>query len=646
MQPEELHAVDAPGKSPLPLAGRAAELESLGHRLAKIGDNHGEVLAYLGQRGMGKSRLAQAALERARADHPDMRTAVLSLRGGEQFGGRLLAALVNHLLGIDPGLPRARRRALVEEALETLEMRPARRAMLGLLRLEEEGEDLSQPTTMPKPPLLPSDDSQFYYADLPGALARLCRRLSSGDKRLLLIFDDADRADTLTRLLLLRLVGLMNTHNIMVVLTATEALPRELEKAFRQDSLPLGALSREEADALAAEALNDQPLPAERAEALWQAAQGRPFDVLLMAPLAAQDGPLPGASKALIERLQSLPEPLLKALQAGAIFGEAFTVPAIRRMESGASLQQFEALREAGWLAHSADGEPVIYSFRHAAVPDALRALLSPEKRSALHLKAGEHFYASALLSENARPEARQALEHFMQAGSPQEALASLDLAISEAQKTPNRQSLIDLNRQALEIAARDQLGGAAARYAERLGDIYALGEDYRQAAVAYSEVSLAAAPPMLVGKLGLALLAVGPARAAHVLARAIEMTPQTHPDDLRWRLAAGMVWAQSLKGQHYEAMRTSRDALATLAQLSGYGSASTLLRGTLGLTMLYNNERSDALPHLQSARSGWQARSEHAAVDLVDKALAGAPVHEVTLAWLRFVLRPLLSQG
>jgi hypothetical protein len=67
-------------------------------------------------------------------------------------------------------------------------------------------------------------------------------------------------------------------------------------------------------------------------------------------------------------------------------------------------------------------------------------------------------------------------------------------------------------------------------------------------------------------------------------------------------------------------------------------------MRGVLGMVLFYDGDQEEAYPHLESARAGWGARGDQDGVVLLNQVMIGMPKTDITQAWLRLILTPLLK--
>jgi tetratricopeptide (TPR) repeat protein len=299
-------------------------------------------------------------------------------------------------------------------------------------------------------------------------------------------------------------------------------------------------------------------------------------------------------------------------------------------------------LVQEGWLEQSGDNRTAIYRFTHRLKRNILYESLPAEQRVSLHLKAGD-YYATPRTGWRLRTE--YAVYHYVKAGYIKKSLPVIEMALSQALAASERDRVSALYRLGIGVTAQDpELALKQAEWAEGLGDAYAAAGDYVQAAETYSQLGPTVAPLTLLGKLGLVLLAVDPKRATNILERALTTLVLGDQEDLRWRVEAGLVWGMALVGRSYEAIRHCRDSLGKLGDTVGFGSARTLMRGVLGMVLFYEGDQEESYPHLESARAGWGARGDQDGVMLLNQVMIGMPKADVTHAWLRLALGPLLK--
>jgi hypothetical protein len=245
------------------------------------------------------------------------------------------------------------------------------------------------------------------------------------------------------------------------------------------------------------------------------------------------------------------------------------------------------------------------------------------------------------------KPRTESIIYHYARAGEVEQALAVIDRSLQKAQVDGSREQVIALYQEALNIMYEvPELADQRNTIAETLGDLHAATREYPLAALAYQHADLSGAGPVLLAKIGLAMLAVDPSQAIVFMQRTAPGIPLEYADDLRWRLEAGQAWGLALLGRTYDAVRKTRDALGTLSSSTGFGSARTMMRGALGMALYYHGDQAEAGPHLESARAGYGARGDDDGVLFINQVLIGMPREEITQLWLNLMLKPLVRQA
>ncbi len=656
-----------PPASCVPLVGREGVLKTLHARLEQASHGWGGRVAIRATSGLGKTRLAEelgaaAASEGFRVTH-------LMCRGSALRPYQPMADLVRALLEIDPHLQDEAQRLALSRSLAALGVPDFETSFARLLRIEGSGSASAVPPLFP-----PSPDSRdeldadatlhdlTLHTDL-GELLRLTLQASAAYAgRLLLILDDLGEAPPITTSALLRLLEGLEHSPVLVLATFLPDAPRELQENFGDGGMLLAPLSREETLELASAFLHLTWITKELADVFWEHAAGNPLLVRLLAEYLyehkritvrrqdglgdlAGEGAIPALAEIIVERAARLPtEPLMTLLNA-VILGDGFRVGALGALHDGRHeadlIADLDLLVQAGLLEQTGSGRRAIFRFPHALIRDTLYNSAPPDRRAYLHKRAGDYY---ALPTAGRRLRLESAVYHYLQAGKPDRAMAMIEAGLQMAHKSANQAEVIALYRAGLKIASRlPEMAIRQTELAEELGDLFVAAGDYRQAAAAYRQADLEASSVEQRGKLGLSLLSVNPLQATSLLARLVDEIPPDYPNDLRWRLEAGLAWGLALAGRTYEALRHSRDSLGTLSSTSGFGSARTLMRGTLGMALYYHGDHAEAAPHLESARAGYSARGDEKGVMFINQILIGMPREEVTQAWLDLVLRPLV---
>jgi hypothetical protein len=640
-----------------PFIGRQAEVEAIRARLKETRDGHGGGLAIRAASGIGKTRLAHQAA--AEAGSQDMTVVFIVCRGSLHRPYQPITDLVRVLLGVDAGRPAEIQRTQLVEGLTYLDLPDL---------IPEFGDLLNLPAAQDAPardaqshteiPANPSEE-----AALTDTLAHLMEGLARRGYRALLIFDDLDQAHHAAQVVLISLAEELVGQPVLLLATFTPDAPERLQMAFGTSVLDLPCLTQEETLGLVTALFEGKGLATGLADRLWAHTAGRPlFTTLLIEHLReagqigedasgqisiAGDVTLFSVEELILKRLDHLPGHQRQLLEYSAVLGDGFRIGALGTLRgqpySDTLYADLTALVEADWLERTGTARRANYRFGQRLIHETLYESLPSEQRTDLHRRAGDYY---AVPSTGRRLRVENATYHYLKIGDVERALTVIGMALTRARQAGDRRQVMALYRRGAEVAATlPAFAGEQTAMAEALGDLYAVEEDYEQAAWAYGELAPASAPAMLLGKLGLVLLAVDPARAASVLTRVSPAAPRAHPGDLYWRVEAGLVWALARSGHVYDAIRRSRDILGSLGETAGFGSARTLLRGTLGMALFYHDDPQEAQPHLESARAGWGARNEQEGIMLINQILIEVPIETITRQWMRFVLRPLIER-
>jgi tetratricopeptide (TPR) repeat protein len=670
-------SVKHPPNRGTPLVGREVEVETIRACLRSLPQKQGKVLALRGEAGTGKTRLARAAVEEARL--VGAITAFAPCRGSVNHPYQPLAELAYGLLDIDPALSSEAQRARVEKALASLHLSallPIFIRLLGLPSVAVEdaptagasqprpGEAAQTITRWPGPLQEQTVAGLAEQVNLGEALGEVVRAFSTQGHMVVLAFDDIDQAGDLTRAVFLHLQGGIQSRPVLLIVTTSPDIFPELGLSPDTMFLDLSPLPRDDILALGEAFLGAESLSPSLANLLWERSQGRPLFAQILVNGLHQIGQvtideavgeaclcdsrltaeLPDIIAA---HLNSLPQSQQDTLRCGAILGDGFRMGALGtlrgQLRSDELYDELAELVRTGWLEHSGRGRNTLYRFAHPLVRDILYESIPTEERIRLHTRAGDYY---AVPATGRRLRTENALYHYFKADNPAKALTVLDLALMEARKTADLPRMMTLYRQGIDIAATDaSLAERQKEMCEALGDLHASMGDYKQAAKCYAEIGPVPGALNLMGKWGLVLLAGEPEKAVSILGQAAPLISYEYPEDLRWRLEAGLVWGLTLVERYYEAVRHCRDVLGTLSEMVGFGAARTLMRAMLGMALFYQGDSLEAAPHLESARAGWSARGELEGVAFINQVVAGASKAEITLVWLRWILPPLLSK-
>jgi ATP/maltotriose-dependent transcriptional regulator MalT len=364
------------------LVGRAAELAALGSALDRARQGRGGAVFLVGEAGIGKSRLAEFAAEKA------ARSGMRIVRGRASELGTV--APFRPIAEVILGLTRA------GEVQHAAHLSGYRRALGRLVPDWWDGDGE------------PGSDSPLILAE---AVLRLVAH-AARDRGCLVVLEDLHAADPEALAVAEYLVDNVATDRVLLVATIrTEAGPAlELARAIGRRApggvIELGPLSDDEIDQIAASCL-DVPVtlvPPSVLERLRLGCAGNPFiveevlnDMLGGSTLTRRggqwtvSGELPARAPAtvvrsIVGRVDRLGEPGQFMLRVAALLGRRFPLEVVQRVSGVDDRVLMSQIREAmtGQLLVPDDASTDWYAFRHALTAEALRDDLAPAARAEL----------------------------------------------------------------------------------------------------------------------------------------------------------------------------------------------------------------------------------------------------------------------
>jgi class 3 adenylate cyclase/tetratricopeptide (TPR) repeat protein len=279
--------------------GREAELEHLRHALARAGAGQGQVVAGVGEAGVGKSRLVYE-FTRSHHAHGWLLLASTSVSYGKATAYLPVLDLLKGYCGIEPQDDVRRRREKVTGKLLTLDraLEPMLPALLALLEV-------------------PVEDPQWQACDPPqrrrrtlDAVKHLLLR-ESQVQPLCLVFEDLHWIDAETQALLDSLVESLPTARLLLLVNYRPEYQHAWGSKTSYTQLRLDPLPPASADALLQTLLGDDPSLAPLTPLLIARTEGNPFFLEESVRTLVETGVLlgtPGAYR-LVQPLQGMPVP-------------------------------------------------------------------------------------------------------------------------------------------------------------------------------------------------------------------------------------------------------------------------------------------------------------------------------------------------
>jgi DNA-binding SARP family transcriptional activator len=400
----------APGPEPAVsdgLVGRDRQLRAVDQALERAHAGRGAALLVSGEPGIGKTRLAEEAVRRARAGG-----AVAAWgRSDENDGAPPLWPWAQILRTLSTAAPSA----LEPYVPELVPILP----------------ELGSDAPVPPAPVLDLEASRFrLYRAVIGALRAL-----AADRPLLLVLDDLQWADVASQRLLGLLAGSLDDARVVVLVTYRDRAPdaaltdtlAELARApVPVERLELGGLTRDDVASLMARRFAARE-DAELARVVADRTAGNPFFVLEVlrllgaagwparAPddlrtLVAQQVPA-GVRDVLRRRLARLPDQTRTVLLLAAVAGAEFDLDLVEAVAGIGEDEAVDAL-ELALLSGLVVEDPERvgrFRFAHALVREAIYGEIARVRRARLHARV-----AQALLRRGT-PEPGGDVEHALQ---------------------------------------------------------------------------------------------------------------------------------------------------------------------------------------------------------------------------------------
>jgi class 3 adenylate cyclase/pimeloyl-ACP methyl ester carboxylesterase len=480
-----------------PLVGRTRELDLLTRALQQAAAGQGQIVAGIGEPGVGKSRLIDALL---RSDALQG-WRVLSC-GCRPHGANTpwlpVVELIKGYFGVEDRDDQKRATVKITDGLTPFgeAMRPAHSALLVLLDL-------------------PIEDPKWQVLDPPQRRRRILDavkgllQLESERAPLVLVFEDLHWADDETVALLDGLVGSLPTSRTLLLVNYRPEFEHRWGGRTYYNQLRIDPLPVESAEQMLSALLGDDPSLAALECNLVERTQGNPLFLEEAVRDLAETGVLVGESgnyrlardggairlpdtvqTILAARIDRLPPATRQLLQRAAVIGQE--VP-LAVLEEVADLSE-EAVRErlgelqfAEMLYETSLFPDVAYTFKHALTHEMAYGSMLRETRRTLHRRVGEAIEATY---PDRLAELAEALADHFERGEvwAQAARYALDAAEKAKSRYAYRVGM-QYARRALNAAAKERgLGQEWIWAGVLLGDLASLVNDLDLANESYDQ--------------------------------------------------------------------------------------------------------------------------------------------------------------
>ena len=439
-----------------PLVGREAELDRLERAWTAVRDGPGRTVAIVGDRGIGKTRLASAAAARA-VEHG---AAVLDCACSRVDAGtayRIMRVLLTAAAGIDrddpPIVSVARLHYHLVGALGMDEQAPA---VLGMIL------GLPQDGTWQPPSVDPLRLAQLTAR----SLVEWLHRLAAGAPTIVAV-DDIAEADP-SSLEILALLAADPPPRLLVVVTAhsVQALPTAFAGA-RTDVVELDALSELDAEVLVSEVTAAAPLQPHVSEQILRQGEGVPLFLEELARTAQEaDGvALPIALAGRFQARLASPGVDREVVGVLAVAGhdvEESVLTAVLGVDDRGLRDRIVGLTSRDLVVHL-NHVGSRYRFRHGLIAEAAYGLLLNDDRTRLHGRVADAMLAWHRLGHHV--DWYVVGHHLDLADRPVDAIEAILIGAEEAGSSgPTHEALqgyrnaLDLLRKVTDLGVRDGL--------------------------------------------------------------------------------------------------------------------------------------------------------------------------------------------
>ena len=454
-----------------PFVGRQHELDTLHQALAQAKAGHGQVVALVGEAGVGKSRLVYEGVHSHRTQGWRVLESA-SVSYGKATPYFPVIDLLKRYCHVDDGEDVRTIRAKVTGQVLTLD-ETLQDTLPALLALLDAVPDDS--------PFLQLDPSQRRQRTLDGLKRVLLRE--SQVQPLLLVCEDLHWIDTETQALLDRLVESLPTTHVLLLVNYRPEYQHGWGSKTYYTQLRLDPLPPASADELLQALLGDDPSLAPLTQLLIARTEGNPFFLEESVRTLVETGVLvgqPGTYRlakpldslqvpatvhaVLAARIDRLPAEEKRLLQTAAVIGTEVPLPllqAIAELPEDALYRGLAHLQAAEFLYETRLFPEREYTFKHALTHEVAYSSLLHERRRVLHaqiVQALETLAADRLAEQAERlahhalrgevwdkalAYCRQAGEKAMTRSAFQEAVTCFEQALVASQRLPRQRDLL-----------------------------------------------------------------------------------------------------------------------------------------------------------------------------------------------------------
>jgi DNA-binding SARP family transcriptional activator/tetratricopeptide (TPR) repeat protein len=486
--------------------GRERELELLGDALEDALAGRGRLVLIAGEPGIGKSRLTDELIGRARTRGARILVGRCWEAGGAPAYWPWVQALRAHVRETEPDALSAQVRT---GAAQLAALLPELRELLG---------------DLPEPAAPDSDGARFLLFDAVSSFVSAAAQA----RPLVLVLDDVHAADEPSLLLLRFVAREIAASRLLIVCayrdvdpTVRDPLASTLAALVREPhatQVALGGLSERDVEEYLELTTGSQPAR-ELVAALHAETDGNALFVAEVVSLLDAEGRLddvdapvripPGVRAVIGQRLARLAEPCRHLLDSASVLGREFDLQGLAALSGMAGAELLDVLdgAVAERVVVEVPRSPGRLRFGHALIRDTLYDELPPARRLRLHGQAGEalenvyradvqphlaelarHFFAAAPSGPpgKALAYARRAGDHAASQLAHEEAERHYEMALTLSEEPSTRCELLLAVGEARARAGATDASKAAFLQAADLAEAHGLPDHLGKAALGY----------------------------------------------------------------------------------------------------------------------------------------------------------------
>lgn len=457
------HALDEPaaaaGRAPAPagatkLVGRRGELALLGDRLELACSGVGQAVLLVGEAGIGKSALARALLDQARAGDVACRQYVCSPFYQTSELNPIVTQIAREVRIVRAEPPAANLDRLAGWLARDGSAHETDGALFAALLALQTPEDAA---------LRDLTSAALRVKTLRSVEAHLLR--ADRERPAVLLLEDVHWMDPSSGDLVDHLIDRLGEHRILLLATARPEFEARWTRRQNATVLTLSRLGPRDAAALAAEVPAARALPPEIVAELLQRAQGNPLFIEELTKAVTEaigdSDDAVGANERLEQMVHVIPSslrdllaerldhlgPAKETAQAAAVIGQEFDLRLLEAISDQPARRGADITRllEAEIIVHHENGAPTGFAFRHALIQEAAYQSMLKSKRREHHRRIAESL-ERGVVPELSEREPERIAQHYAEAGVAERAIECWHQSgIRAAQRSANMEAIRQL---------------------------------------------------------------------------------------------------------------------------------------------------------------------------------------------------------